>query len=59
MIESSSIKCFSGKKIKCNIDTICIHGDGINAKNVAMEIKNKLIMNNINLLTLNKLKKFL
>ena len=29
MVEKQSINCFSGKKIKCEIDSICIHGDNI------------------------------
>tara|TARA_B110000438_G_C15774244_1_gene633336 strand:- start:946 stop:1719 length:774 start_codon:yes stop_codon:yes gene_type:complete len=59
MIDSSSIKCFSGKKIKCDIDTICIHGDGINSKNIARKIKKNLNLNNIKIVSLNNLNKFL
>ena len=29
MVENQSINCLSGKKIKCEIDSICIHGDNI------------------------------
>ena len=58
MLETSSIKCLSGKRIKCDIDTICVHGDGINSVNIAKYLKNTLINNNIKLLPLNKLKKF-
>ena len=59
MLEQSSIKCLSGKKIKCNIDTLCIHGDTINSVKIANNIKNILKKNNINITNLNKLKKFL
>ena len=59
MIETSSIKCLSGKKIKCNIDTLCIHGDNLNSINIAKRIKKVLTKNNIKLLKLNELKVFL
>ena len=59
MLENSYIKCYSGKKIKCNIDTVCIHGDGDKALLIAENLKNSLLQNNIQLLNLNKLKKFL
>ena len=42
MLESSSIKCFSGKRLKCSIDTICIHGDGKNAISIANTLKKKI-----------------
>ena len=59
MLDKSYIKCYSGKKIKTNIDTICIHGDGSNAVAIAKELKNKLKKNNIKQVNLNKLEKFL
>ena len=59
MISESSIKCFSGKRIKCNIDTLCIHGDGVNSVKIATHLKKILELNNIKLKNLNKLKKFL
>ena len=58
MINSSSIKCFSGKKIKCNIDTVCIHSDSKNSLNIASAVKEILLKNNYRLLALNKLRKF-
>ena len=58
MIKTSAIKTYSGKKINCNIDTVCIHGDGKKALTIAMELKKKLIKNNINMICLDKLKKF-
>ena len=58
MINTSAIKTYSGKKINCNIDTVCIHGDGKEALGLAMELKKKLTENNINMLCLDKLKVF-
>ena len=59
MLDNSYIKCYSGKKIKCEIDTICIHGDGDKALLIAENLKNSLLQSNIQLLNLNKLKKFM
>ena len=59
MLETSSIKCFSGKKIKCEIDTICIHGDGLNALSIVEELKKQLLKEKFKLLPLNKLSKFI
>ena len=58
MLDSSSIKCFSGKKIKCKIDTICIHGDGINSVKIAKKLKKELIFNGFHLLNLDKMTRF-
>jgi len=58
MIESSSIKCLSGKKIKCNIDSICIHGDGLNSFPIVKKLNNTLTEKGISLTSLNKMTKF-
>ena len=58
MIENQSINCLSGKKIKCVIDSICIHGDNIESLETAKQIKKTLEENNICLKSLNNLKKF-
>ena len=58
MLNESSIISYSGKKIKCDIDTICIHGDNKNATILAKELKKILSINNYNFLNLNKLSKF-
>ena len=58
MILTSSIKCLSGKRIKCQIDSICIHGDNDNAISIVKELKKNLIQNNIQLVNLDKLNKF-
>ena len=44
MLDNSYIKCYSGKKIKCEIDTICIHGDGDKALLIAENLKNSLLI---------------
>ena len=59
MVKNQAINCLSGKKIDCEIDSICIHGDNINSLETAKEIKKMLIENNIKLMPLTKLKKFL
>ena len=58
MIEKKSIKTLSGKLIKTEIDTICIHGDGYNAIEIAKKIKNGLETKGIVFKPLNKLNKF-
>ena len=58
MLENKSICCFSGKKIPCEIDSICVHGDGKLALSIAKSLKNFLIENKIELKPLNELKKF-
>ena len=59
MVENQSINCMSGKKIKCSIDSICIHGDNVESLATARQIKKVLEENNIYLKPLNYLKKFL
>ena len=58
MVKNQSISCISGKKIKCEIDSICIHGDNMNSLDTARKVKQVLLDNNFELTTLNKLKKF-
>ena len=58
MVRNQSINCISGKKIQCEIDSICIHGDNIESLETAKKIKNVLEENNISLKPLDKLKKF-
>ncbi len=58
MVENQSINCLSGKKIKCDIDSICIHGDNIESLETARQIKKVLEENNISLKSLTQLKKF-
>jgi len=58
MVNSQAINCYSGKQIPCEIDSICVHGDGPTAVNTSKIIKDGLLQNNISLLPLNKMKKF-
>ena len=58
MVENQSINCISGKKIRCEIDSVCIHGDNIESLKTAREVKKVLEENNICLKPLNNLKKF-
>ena len=59
MVETQSLNCYSGKQIPCEIDSVCVHGDGKNAVTTAKEIKKGLIKSGIILKPLNKLKKFI
>ena len=59
MIETQSLNCFSGKQIPCDIDSICVHGDGKSAVLTARKIKAGLINSCVTLRPLDNLKKFL
>ena len=59
MIENQSLNCYSGKQIPCNIDSICVHGDGKSAVNTAKKIKEGLIKSGVTLKPLDKMKKFI
>ena len=59
MLESKSIHCYSGKKIPCDFDSICIHGDGKLALDIAVGLRKSLINNGLTLKPLNKLNKFI
>jgi len=59
MVENQALNCHSGKQIPCEIDSVCVHGDGQNAEVTAKEIKEGLINSGIILKPLNKLKKFI
>ena len=58
MVKSQSLNCFSGKQIPCEIDSICVHGDGKSAVDTANTIKKGLIESGVTLKPLDKLKKF-
>ena len=58
MVKNQSLNCHSGKEIPCEIDSICIHGDNMDALNTAIIIKKNLVDNNLILKPLNKMKKF-
>ena len=58
MIESKSIFCYSGKRIQCEFDSICIHGDGKLALDIAKSLYQSLIRDGFTLKPLNQLNKF-
>ena len=41
MVEKQALNCLSGKKIPCEIDSVCIHGDNISSLETAKSIKKK------------------
>ena len=59
IVKNQSLNCLSGKKIPCEIDSICIHGDNISSLDTAKLIKQNLKNNNIKLKPLNKMTKFI
>jgi len=58
MVKNQSLNCHSGKKIPCEIDSVCIHGDNISSLSTAKSIKENLIDNGLNLKPLNLMEKF-
>jgi UPF0271 protein len=59
MIENQAINCYSGKEISCEIDSICVHGDGENAVDTAKQIKEGLIISGVTLKPLDIMTKFI
>ena len=59
MVKNQAINCFSGKQIPCEIDSICVHGDGESAVGTAKKIKDGLLESGVNLKRLDQLKKFI
>ena len=58
MLNDKSILCYSGKRIPCQIDSICVHGDGKNAVEIVRNIKTSLEKSGLILRPLDKLEKF-
>ena len=58
MLENKSIYSYSGKRIACEIDSICIHGDGNLALDIAINLSKSLKQDAFILKPLNQLKKF-
>ena len=58
MVKNQALNCRSGKKIPCEIDSVCIHGDNESSLATAKSIKDNLIENGLILKPLNKMKKF-
>ena len=59
MVENQALNCYSGKQIPCEIDSICVHGDGESAVNTAKEIRDGLLKSGVTLNPLDKMKKFI
>ena len=59
MVQTQSLNCHSGKRIPCEIDSVCIHGDNLSSLATAKSIRENLIENGLELKTLNKMKKFI
>ena len=58
MVKNQALNCYSGKKIPCEIDSVCIHGDNESSLSTAISIRENLEENGIFLVPLNKMKKF-
>ena len=59
MVENQALNCYSGKQIPCEIDSVCVHGDGKSSVNTATQIKEGLIKSGVTLNPLDKMKKFI
>ena len=59
MVENQTLNCYSGKQIPCEIDSVCVHGDGKSAVSTAMQIKEGLVKSGVTLNPLDKMKKFI
>ena len=59
MVKNQALNCYSGKQIPCEIDSVCVHGDGKSALNTAKQIKEGLIKSGVTLHPLDKMKKFI
>ena len=59
MVKNQSLNCHSGKKIPCEIDSVCIHGDNESSLAIAKSIKYNLIENGLELKSLNLMGKFI
>ena len=57
MVKDQALNCFSGKKIPCKIDSICIHGDNASSLATAKSIKKNLIDNGLTLKPLTEMEK--
>ena len=59
MVQNQALNCLSGKKIPCEIDSVCIHGDNESSLATAKSIRDNLLNNGLYLKPLNKMKKFI
>jgi len=58
MVENQALNCHSGKRIPCEIDSVCIHGDNNSSLETAIVVKENLIENGFKLKPLNNMRKF-
>ena len=58
MLQDKSIYCYSGKRIPCEIDSICVHGDGIKSVEIVTQLKKNLEHEGFIFKPLNLLKKY-
>jgi UPF0271 protein len=58
MVKNQAINCLSGKRIPCEIDSVCIHGDNESSLATAKSIRDNLVDNGLELKPLNKMDKF-
>ena len=59
MVKNQALNCLSGKQIPCEIDSVCIHGDNFSSLETAFKVKENLKENNLVLMPLDELKKFI
>ena len=59
MVENQALNCYSGRQIPCEIDSVCVHGDGQSAVKTAKQIREGLIKAGVTLKPLDKMKKFI
>ena len=59
MVKNQALNCYSGKQIPCEIDSVCVHGDGESAVTTAKEIRDGLLKSGVTLNPLDKMKKFI
>ena len=59
MVQNQAINCYSGKQISCEIDAVCVHGDGSGAINTVKQIREGLTKSGVTLKPLDKMKKFI
>jgi UPF0271 protein len=58
MVKEQVLNCYSGKKIPCEIDSVCIHGDNVSSLATAKSIRENLIENDLVLKPLSSMSKF-
>ena len=59
MVKNQSLNCHSGKRIPCEIDSVCIHGDNESSLATAKSIKDNLLENGLILKPLTQMEKFI